>query len=164
MTLLAFGIVGALAAITAALHSVALASTTSRAALLAQQVVAQLERGTTLTAGTQSGTFDNLDANAPGAVAAATAQTSSADSLTTDFTWSAEVGSADSSGLYPVTITIKWPPNATQYQLYTLLRPQALQSKPAAPTGGGAGGGGGTSGGGTGGGGTPPTPRPGGGA
>lgn len=118
MTLLTLGITGALAAISACVRSNDAAASYSRAALLAQQVATSLERNTTMTSGTLTGTFDDQS-------------TGSDDSLTAggskpnaDFTWSATIAAADANGLYAANITISWQGGQRQYTLNTVLRPR----------------------------------------
>lgn len=153
MTLLAIGITGVLAAISACLRNCESASEYSRGVFLAQQVVAQLDRATTMTDGTQTGTYDDLDVGASGTTAGTTTtQATSAGSLVTGYTWTAVISPADSEGLYPAVITVQWEAGQRQYVLSTLLRPHALLPAPApAGAAGSSGGSGGSSSGGSGG-------------
>lgn len=128
MTVLAIGISGVLAALSACLRHTEMAENYTRGAIYAQQVAALLERNATLSAGTQSGTFSDLSTGPDDSVDTAIGNPASS------FSWTAAVSPADSSGCYPAQITVTW--NAThqqyqqQYQLNTVLLPQPLPSSP----------------------------------
>ncbi|MHB9110262.1 MAG: type IV pilus modification PilV family protein [Armatimonadota bacterium] len=110
MALLAVGIAGALGAISACVRSSGAADDYSRGALFAQQVASELERSETLNPGTLDGTFDDATAG---------------------FTWTAEIGTADDQGLYPVMITVLWGEGRRHFELKTMLRPRKLPSAPS---------------------------------
>ncbi len=128
MTVLAIGITGVLAAVSACLRHTELAENYSRGAIFAQQVAALLERNTTLGAGTQSGTFTDQSTGPDDSVDTAIGNP------TSGFTWTAVVSPADSTGCYPAQITVTWGAdqrqNPQQFQLNTVLLPQALPSSP----------------------------------
>jgi len=135
MVLLAFGITGALAAISACLRTTEAAAEYSRGAQYAQQVVAMLERGTTLDAGTQTGAF-NDQSTGPDESTDNTSTDGSVNLPMSDYAWTAEISQPNDSGLYPALITITWRSATRQYQLRTLLRPHQLPApvSPSAPS------------------------------
>jgi len=110
MALLAVGIAAALGAISACVRSSSAADDYSRGALCAQQVASELERAESLEPGTLDGTFDDA---------------------TTGFTWTAEIGTADDQGFYPVKITVLWQEGRRHFELVTSLRPLPLPSAPS---------------------------------
>ena len=112
MTVLAIGVVGVLGAVAAAVRSNTAAEQYSLGTLLAERVAAELDRLDTLQAGELSGVFD---ASAP------------------DYSWTAQVGSADEDGIYSVKIIVYWHEKTRRLELDTSLRPHTL---PAAPTAG----------------------------
>lgn len=111
MTVLSIGIVSVVGAVAACLRSTDASAAYSRAALLAEQVTAELARNETLEPGTHTGTFEEQDLH---------------------YTWSAQIASADDEGLYPVQVTVNWENDLRRYTLETSLRPQALPGPPPA--------------------------------
>lgn len=145
MVVLTIGITGALAAISACLRNCESASEYSRGAFIAQQVIAQMDRETSLDAGTQTGTFDDLDASANAQTDGTTSQATSANSLTTQYNWTAVISDANEEGLYPVTVTVQWDNGNKQWAVNAMLRPHSLQTTTALPTNNSSGTGTGTS-------------------
>ena len=120
MTLLAFGVTSALAAISACVRNTEAAGSYSRGVLLAQQVAAELERNATLTDGTLTGTFADQSTGADDSqeLQQGTTLPNAA------YSWTAVVSPIDAQGMYPAEITVTWSGNR-QYTLATALRPQA---------------------------------------
>ena len=77
----------------------------SRAGMLAQNIMAELEHIGEYTVGTESGQFDGADAL---------------------YTWTSEVAETDLEGLYEVRVIVAWGEGGAQrdFQLVTLLREQ----------------------------------------
>ncbi len=126
MAVLAFGIAGVLAAISACLRNTGMAANYSRAALCAQQVAVLLERSTPpLASGTQSGSFIDQSTGPDDSLFADTSPNNT-NTPGSAFTWTAVVSAADSQGCYPVQITVTWQSGKQQYQLNTVLLPQSL--------------------------------------
>jgi len=128
MTVMAVGIAGVLGALSACLRSTEMAENYTRGSIFAQQVASLLERNTTLSAGTQSGTFSDQSTGPDDSVDTATANPASG------FTWTAVISPADSSGCYPTQITVNWDAARQQfqqqYQLSTILYPQPFPVSP----------------------------------
>lgn len=120
MTVLAIGITGVLAAISACLRNSDASASYSHGALLAQQVAAELDRKETLEPDSLSGTFDDM---------------------ATSYSWQAEVSVPTTEGCYPVHISVLWDRGRRHYDLETVLYPHALPTAtpatPATPDAGG---------------------------
>jgi prepilin-type N-terminal cleavage/methylation domain-containing protein len=110
MTVLAIGVVGALGAVVACVRSNTAAEQYSLGTLLAERVAAELDRRTTPPPGELSGVFDS---SAP------------------DYSWTAQMGSADADGLYPARIIVFWHNQTRHLELDTSLRPHTLPAAPA---------------------------------
>ena len=110
MAILAIGIVGVLRVFSSSIVTSKAAESYSLAAGLAHQTATELERRQSLDPGTMSGEFASAE---PG------------------YTWEAEIGSAESSGLQRVRITVFWKAGSRQrhFDMVTYLRPIPEQKK-----------------------------------
>ena len=110
MAILAIGIVGVLRVFSSSIVTSKAAESYSLAAELAHQTAAELERRPSLDPGTMSGEFASAE---PG------------------YTWEAEIGSAESSGLQRVRITVFWKTGNRRrhFDMITYLRPITEQNK-----------------------------------
>ena len=110
MAILAIGIVGVLRVFSSSIVTSKAAESYSLAAGLAHQTATELERRPSLDPGTMSGEFASAE---PG------------------YTWEAEIGSAESSGLQRVRITVFWKAGNRRrhFDMVTYLRPSTEQKK-----------------------------------
>lgn len=86
LAILTIGIAGVLHAFSTAIAATKAAESYSKVSMLANQVASQLDRDTSIQAGTLSGTFEDADG----------------------YSWDATVEPADSNGLMRTTITVNW--------------------------------------------------------
>ena len=110
MAILAIGIVGVLRVFSSSIVTSKAAESYSRAATLADETAAELERRPSLDPGTVSGKFASAE---PG------------------YTWEAEIGSAESSGLQRVRIRVLWKAGSRRrhFDMVTYLRPTPEQKE-----------------------------------